>query len=107
MQTNLCRRRTQHALARDDDLLRLLLDGQRAHERGDLLGRLPLRELPQTLLTGPDARVDDFEEELARARVEDEDRAVCKRQSVTARHARWKGKGVLMGLVVKLPSNVL
>ena len=66
----------EHALARDDDLLGLLFDGERANERGNFFGCLPLGKLAQTLLTSPDARVDDLEEELARARIEDEDGAV-------------------------------
>ena len=68
--------RIQHALAGDDDLLGLLLDGQRTHQRGNLLCRLPLGELPEALLPGPHARVDNLQEELAGARVEDEDGAV-------------------------------
>ena len=96
--------RVEHALARDDDLLGLLLDGQRPDEGRDLrgasrcpksrkleketthesrqdaaprlLGRLPLRELAQSFLPRPDGRVHDFEEQLPRPRVEDEDRAV-------------------------------
>ena len=44
--------------------------------RARLLGRLPLRELPKSFLARPDGRVHDFEEELARPRVEDEDGAV-------------------------------
>ena len=68
--------RVEHALARDDDLLGLLLNRQRADERGHLLGGLPLGELAEALLARPDGGVDDLEEELARARVEDEDGAV-------------------------------
>ena len=67
--------RVEHALARDDDLLGLLLHRQRADERGHLLGGLPLGELAEPLLARPDGGVDDLEEELARARVEDEDGA--------------------------------
>lgn len=68
--------RVEHALAGDDDLLGLLLDGQGPDQRRHLLGRLPLGELTETLLAGPDGRVDDLEEELTGARVEDEDGAV-------------------------------
>lgn len=68
--------RVQHALARDDDALGLLLYGQRADERGHLLGRLPLGQLAQALLPGPDRGVDDLQKQLPRARVEDEDGAV-------------------------------
>ena len=57
--------RTQHALARDDDLLRLFFDGQGTDERGDFFGGLPLRELTETLLAGPDAGVNDLQEQLA------------------------------------------
>jgi hypothetical protein len=71
-------RPTKHALAGDNHLLRLLLDGERPNQGGDFLGRLPLGELTETLLAGPDARVDDLEEQLAGARVEDEDSAVWK-----------------------------
>ena len=66
----------QHALARHDNLLGLLLHGKRADKSGNLLGRLPLRQLPQTLLSCPDGRVDDLEEELPGPRVEDEDGSV-------------------------------
>jgi hypothetical protein len=68
--------RVEHTLPRDDDLLGLLLDGQRSDERGDFLGGLPLGELTETLLTGPDGGVDDLEEELTCSGVEDEDRSV-------------------------------
>mmetsp|Transcript_46495 Transcript_46495/g.113223 ORF Transcript_46495/g.113223 Transcript_46495/m.113223 type:complete len:463 (-) Transcript_46495:5607-6995(-) len=68
--------RVEHPLARHDDLLRLLLDGQRPDQRSNLLRRLPLGELPKALLAGPYGGVDDLEEELARAGVEDEDGAV-------------------------------
>jgi hypothetical protein len=63
--------RVKHALAGHDDLLRLLFDRQRPNERGDFFGGLPLGELTETLLTRPDRRVDDLEEELAGTRVED------------------------------------
>ena len=68
--------RIQHALARDDDLFRLLFDRQRTHQSGDFFGGLPLRELTKTFLSGPDARMNDLEEKLARPRVEDEDGTV-------------------------------
>mmetsp|Transcript_51851 Transcript_51851/g.121766 ORF Transcript_51851/g.121766 Transcript_51851/m.121766 type:complete len:1251 (+) Transcript_51851:175-3927(+) len=68
--------RVEHALARHDDLLRLLLDGQRPDQRRHLLGRLPLGQLSEALLSRPHRRVDDLEEELSGPRVEDEDGAV-------------------------------
>lgn len=66
----------EHTLPRDDDLLRLLLDGEGSNESSDLLGRLPLGELSETLLTGPDGRVDDLDERLSSTGVEDEDGSV-------------------------------
>mmetsp|Transcript_3635 Transcript_3635/g.6371 ORF Transcript_3635/g.6371 Transcript_3635/m.6371 type:complete len:234 (-) Transcript_3635:407-1108(-) len=54
--------RIEHAFAGDNDLLGLLLDGEGADEGGDLLGGLPLGELPEALLAGPHGRVDDLEE---------------------------------------------
>ena len=68
--------RVEHALARHNDLLGLLFDGQRADEGSHLLGRLPLGQLAETLLARPHARVDDLEEELTGARIEDEYGAV-------------------------------
>jgi hypothetical protein len=66
----------EHTLTGDNDLLGLLFDGERTDKRGDFLGSLPLGELTETLLTGPDRRVDNLEEELASTGVEDEDRTV-------------------------------
>ena len=91
--------RVQHALARDDDLLGLLLDGQRADERGNLLSRLPLGELPETLLARPDRGVNDLEEELARARVEDEDGAVDRLGRQVALERLVDGHAVHVGVV--------
>ena len=93
--------RIQHPFPRDDDLLGLLLDRETADEGRDLRGasrcpksleiekettdetphtrllrRLPLRELAQSFLPRPDGRVHDLEEQLPRARIEHEDRAV-------------------------------
>merc|ERR1719223_1650567 len=39
-------------------------------------GCLPFRQLTETLLAGPDGRVNDLEEELSSTRIENEDRAV-------------------------------
>ena len=68
---------TQHALSSDDDLLRLFFDRQGTDQCCNLFGRLPLRELPKTLLTSPHARVNNLEEQLPRPRIEDENSAVC------------------------------
>ena len=97
----------QHALSGDDDLLRLFFDWERANQRSDFFGGLPLRELTETLLTRPNARVDDLEEELAGARVEDEDGAVWVYTLVKGFEKSNSKKDALIGLVVKLPSNVL
>jgi hypothetical protein len=69
-------RLTKHAFPSHDDLLRLFFDRQRPNERCHFLRSLPLRELTETLLAGPNAGMDDLQEKLARARVEDEDSAV-------------------------------
>mmetsp|Transcript_31891 Transcript_31891/g.87333 ORF Transcript_31891/g.87333 Transcript_31891/m.87333 type:complete len:766 (-) Transcript_31891:1916-4213(-) len=91
----------EHALARDDDLLGLLLDGQRADERRHLLGRLPLGELAEALLARPHRRVDDLEEELAGARVEDEDGAVDGLGREVALESLVDGDAVDVGVVDK------
>ena len=57
-------------------LFGLLFDGQGPDQSRDFFGGLPLGQLAETLLTGPDRRVDDLQEELTGARVEDEDGAV-------------------------------
>lgn len=76
--------RVEHSLAGHNDLLGLLFDRQRADERRHLLGRLPLGELSESLLSRPDGRVDDLDERLSRSGVEDEDGAVDRlRRQVT------------------------
>ena len=77
--------RVQHALACVDDLLRLLFDWQRTNQGCHFFRSFPLRQLPKTLLSGPDARMNDLEEELTRPRIEDEDCAVC-----CAKVSRWQ-----------------
>mmetsp|Transcript_71215 Transcript_71215/g.190132 ORF Transcript_71215/g.190132 Transcript_71215/m.190132 type:complete len:287 (+) Transcript_71215:956-1816(+) len=64
--------RVQHSLARDNDLLWLLLDRKRPNQRRNLLSSFPLGKLTQALLSSPDGGVDNLQEQLARARVEDE-----------------------------------
>lgn len=68
--------RVQHSLSGDDDLLGLFFDGQRSNQRGDFFGSLPLGQLTETLLTGPNAGVNDLQEQLSGSRVEDEDGSV-------------------------------
>mmetsp|Transcript_39335 Transcript_39335/g.83813 ORF Transcript_39335/g.83813 Transcript_39335/m.83813 type:complete len:1257 (-) Transcript_39335:3240-7010(-) len=68
--------RVQHALSGDDDLLGLLLHGQGPDQSCHLLGRLPLSQLRESLLAGPDRGVDNLQEELSGSRVEDEDSTV-------------------------------
>mmetsp|Transcript_63136 Transcript_63136/g.136700 ORF Transcript_63136/g.136700 Transcript_63136/m.136700 type:complete len:725 (-) Transcript_63136:4486-6660(-) len=91
--------RVQHALARHDDLLRLLLHGQRADQRRDLLGGLPLRQLRQALLAGPHRGVDDLQEELSGPRVEDEDRAVHRLRRQVALEGLVDRDAVHVGVV--------
>ena len=66
----------QHALPRYDDLFGLLFYWQGSNQRSDFLSGLPLGKLSQTLLSSPHAGVNDLQEELSGARVEDEDRTV-------------------------------
>ena len=66
----------QHTLARYDDLFRLFLYWQRPDQRRDLLSSLPLGQLRQPLLPSPHGGVDNLEEKLSCARVEDEDSSV-------------------------------
>ena len=66
----------EHTLACDNNLFGLLLHREGTNESSHLLGGLPLGQLTQTLLTRPDRGVDDLEEELTCAWVEDEDGTV-------------------------------
>lgn len=54
-------KRIKHALAGHYHLLRLFFDWQRADQGCNFFGSLPLGELAQTLLTGPNARVNDLQ----------------------------------------------
>ena len=69
-------KRVKHTLSGDNDLLGLFFYGQRTNESSYFFSRLPLGQLTETLLTSPDTRVDDLEEELSRARVENEDSTI-------------------------------
>ena len=51
----------EHAFTSHNHLLRLFFDWQRADQGSDFFGGLPLGELAQTLLTSPNARVDDLQ----------------------------------------------
>ena len=66
----------QQTLAGDNELLGLLLQRQGTNQRGHFFGGLPLRQLRETLLARPHRGVNDLQEQLACAGVEDEDRAV-------------------------------
>ena len=68
--------RVQHALPGHDDLLGLLLHRQGPDKGSNLLGRLPLGQLSQPLLSSPHRGVDNLEEQLSCPRVEDEDGSV-------------------------------
>jgi hypothetical protein len=50
----------EHALAGYDHLLRLLFDRQRTDQGSDFFSSLPLGELAQTLLAGPNTCVNDL-----------------------------------------------
>ena len=66
-----------------------------------LLGRLPLGQLSETLLSGPDGGVDDLEEELPRPRVEDEDGPVDRLGRQVALKGLVDGDAVHVGVVHK------
>ena len=66
----------QHPFPGHNDLLGLLLDRQRANQSSHFLCRLPLGQLPQSLLPRPHTGVNDLQKQLARARVEDEDSTI-------------------------------
>ena len=67
---------TQHTLASDNDLLRLFLDWQRTDQSGNFFSGLPFCKLSKTLLTHPDASVNDLQKQLTRPWVEYEDGTV-------------------------------
>ena len=69
-------KRVKHTLSGDNDLLGLFFHGQRTNEGSYFFGCLPLGQLTETLLTSPDAGVNDFQEELTCSWVEYEDRTV-------------------------------
>jgi len=54
-------KRIKHALTGHDHLLRLFFNWQRTDQGSDFFSSLPLGELAQTLLTGPNARVNDLQ----------------------------------------------
>jgi hypothetical protein len=64
--------RIEHSFPCYYDLLWLFFNRQRPDERRNFLSGFPLRELRQTLLTGPDAGVNDFQEKLPCSGIEDE-----------------------------------
>mmetsp|Transcript_15391 Transcript_15391/g.46046 ORF Transcript_15391/g.46046 Transcript_15391/m.46046 type:complete len:443 (-) Transcript_15391:2814-4142(-) len=64
--------RIQHALTSDNQLLGLLFDRQSTNKSSNLFGGLPLGQLTKTLLTGPHTSMNDLEEQLSGARIEDE-----------------------------------
>ena len=68
--------RVEQTLTGHDKLLRLFFHRQRSDESRHFFSSLPLRQLTKTLLTSPDTRVDNLQEQLSSARVEDEDGTV-------------------------------
>ena len=83
----------KQALSSDYDLLRLFFERQRSYECGHFFGCLPLCQLSETLLSGPHGGVNDLQEQLSGARIEDEDRSVDRLghkiafESLVSRHA--------------------
>ena len=66
----------QHSFAGDDDLLGLLFYRQRTNQGSYFFGRLPFSQLTETFLTGPHGGVNDLQEQLSSARIENEDGSV-------------------------------
>ena len=66
-----------------------------------LFSCLPLGQLAQALLAGPHAGGDDLEEQLARARVEDEDGAVDGLGGQVALKGLVDGHAVHVGVIHK------
>ena len=75
--------RIEHAFPRHDDLLRLLLDGQRSNERGDLRGASYSLE---TVRNGP--KLDPRYREMATSRLHE----VKAPQHLKTRRARLLGR---------------
>ena len=96
----------KHSFPCHDDLLRLVFNRQAPDESCDLLRSLPLGELPESLLAGPNAGVDDLEEQLARAGVEDEDCAVNRFGGEVALVCLVDGDSVYIR-VVNEPDNLV
>ena len=72
-----------------------------ARGKPHLLGSLPLGELAEALLAGPDGGVDDLEEELPSARVEDEDGTVDGLCGQVALKCLVDGHPVHVGIIHK------
>ena len=68
--------RVEHSLPGDNDLFGLFLYWEGPNKGRHFFGRFPLGQLTETFLPGPDRRVDNLEEELARACVKNENRPV-------------------------------
>jgi len=64
--------RIQHSFAGHDDLFGLFFHRKRTNHSDCFFGRLPFGQLTQTFLTGPHRRVNDFQEQLTSARIENE-----------------------------------
>mmetsp|Transcript_10676 Transcript_10676/g.30496 ORF Transcript_10676/g.30496 Transcript_10676/m.30496 type:complete len:593 (+) Transcript_10676:6123-7901(+) len=96
----------QHALSRDDDLLGLLLDWQGTDQRSNFFCGLPFGELGKALLAGPDAGVDDLQEQLTRAWVENEDGSVDRLRGQVTLERLVDGDTVDVGVVNK-PNDLI
>ena len=68
--------RVQHSLPSHNDLFGLFLHRQRSDQSSHLFSCLPFGQLTQSLLPRPHAGVDDLQEQLPRARIEDKDGSI-------------------------------
>ena len=93
--------RIQHSLSGDNDLFGLFLHWQTSDESSHFLCCLPLGELAQSLLTCPHTGVNNFEEELARLGIEDEDGSIDGLGGEISLKCLVDGDSVHIGVVYK------
>ena len=66
----------QHSFSCHDDLFGLLLNGKAPNKSCHFLCSLPFCQLTKTFLSSPNARMDDFKEQLSCSRIENKDGSV-------------------------------
>lgn len=64
-------KRIEEAFACHNQLFGLFFNRQRSDQCSDFFGSLPCGQLAKTLLTSPDTRVNDLQEQLPGLRIED------------------------------------